>query len=138
MSALLYISWKEEFTVGAKILDTHHKTLFDLINKLYISMSSVNSQNTTSIVISELNRYAQTHFKEEERIMRESAFPELSLHQEAHRLFVLEVTMLQNQNRSYYSDSSHDVLKFLKEWLINHILHMDRRYKPFIKNENGG
>jgi hemerythrin len=135
MSLLLYISWTEEFSVGSGILDRQHQTLFDLINKLYMSMSSGNSQNTASSVISELNEYAQTHFKEEERIMRESSFPELSLQEKAHRLFIQEVTKLEIQTRSYYSDVSYDVLKFLKEWLTNHILHMDRRYKPFMKNE---
>ncbi len=138
MSALLYISWKEEFSVGARILDTQHQTLFDLINKLYGSMNSRNAQNTASSVINELNKYAQTHFKEEERIMRESNFPELSLHQEAHRSFIEEVTKFEIQDRSYHSDASYDILRFLKEWLINHILHMDRQYEPFIKSENGG
>jgi hemerythrin len=138
MSENIFIVWKNEFSVGSKVLNAQHRRLFDIINELYQAMQQDSSQNHLIEIIKMLSQYSATHFAYEEKIMREFNFPDLEEQQKAHQYFRKRVDAFNVQLKTIQGDLSLEVLTFLKDWLINHILHMDMEYGPFIKSGAAG
>ena len=135
MTENLFIVWKDEFSVGSQIIDAQHAGLIDLINRLYHGVQQSVSPKQQRDILQQLQEYAGTHFVDEENIMREHEFPGLAQHYEAHEVFTRRVRQFV-LDAGTTQDISFEILTFLKEWLIKHILHMDHQYIPFITSSN--
>ena len=132
MSESTFIVWKDEFSVGSQILDAQHAGIINIINKLYYAMMHDLHPKQLNTILSDLIQYVDTHFFDEERIMRDSDFPDYPSHLEVHRKYAQKVDVYKLQLQTMQGDLSFDILKFLKNWWTNHILNMDKQYAPFI------
>ncbi len=127
-----FLIWQAEYSVGNEALDSQHKRMFDIINTLYAAMRRGVSRDEINQTFRSLTGYAQTHFRDEEKAMRACDYPDLIVHQNAHRAYVARVEGLMREFRNPGREVSHDMLIFLKDWWKTHIAHMDKQYAPFI------
>lgn len=123
------IPWHDDYSLGLDQIDEQHRQLFDLMNRVWETLFSFveESSDLASQLILELEQYAQTHFAQEEHFMRETGYPRLDSHRKAHVAFLSRVhaekgALLQGNRVSL------DLLLFLRDWLISHILVADRDY----------
>jgi hemerythrin-like metal-binding protein len=77
--------------------------------------------------LEELERYTLSHFAAEETFMRVTNFALFDAHKAQHAAFVMRVAkekaaVVAGQTISF------DVLTFLKDWLVDHILVADKAY----------
>jgi hemerythrin-like metal-binding protein len=128
MTKNAYIVWKEEYSVGHDELDVHHQRMFTIINDLYDALITRASPSQLTALFRSASDYAQMHFQAEEDVMRAAQYPGLAAHQKAHRLYIQRLEGLLPGALSSPTDLSSDLLRFLKEWLVNHILKMDQAY----------
>lgn len=85
------IKWKgEEYSVGIKAMDEQHKVLIGLINALDQNKWNPDKEFVDK-VINTLKEYTQTHFLEEEKVMKKMKFPYLDVHITQHRDFIERV-----------------------------------------------
>ena len=134
---MAYLEWDENYTVGIKAMDNHHKKLFDIINELHNGMSSGCADKVLRKVLSELTDYTKYHFTEEEDLMSKHDYPELSSHKEAHNKLIETLQELTQQFDKRKSELM-IILKmqnFLKNWLINHIIGLDKKYGPYLNSK---
>jgi hemerythrin-like metal-binding protein len=78
-------------------------------------------------VLTDLEHYTVTHFAAEEEFMRATEYPHLARHKEAHQVFILRIA----RERAEILDGGHltlDIVEFLRDWLVNHILVADKAY----------
>ena len=69
-------------------------------------------------------------------MLKESGFPEHAGHSEKHSTYLLKLANL-HLDRMLQQDSVLDeTIVFLQEWLLNHILQEDMRYKPYLAQLN--
>lgn len=134
MTKVPYIIWKDDYSVGRNDLDTHHHRMFAIINELYEAVGSSNSENVSTL-LKEAREYSQMHFQAEEELMRLAHYPGLDEQQRAHRGYVRTLVRLANENALNPSALSEDLLQFLKEWWLNHILILDMDYVPLLKDK---
>jgi hemerythrin-like metal-binding protein len=72
------VQWSERFSVGVRELDEQHQQLIKLLNRLIATQGTINTHSETiSDVLMAIPRYAQVHFKAEERLMEEYGYPGL-------------------------------------------------------------
>ena len=132
MSAM-HIQWKDEYCVGHALIDYDHQTLVNITNELFSCVSKGLSSEETSTVIKYLINYVELHFQREESLFLESDYPDGAAHMKKHREIEQLVRGISDQ---YATDPSainiNDVMKFLENWLINHIMRTDRAYVPFL------
>ena len=83
-----HMSWKEQYSVGAKEIDHQHQGLLNIINQLIESIDKGNEWRTTSAILDSLINYAYRHFATEEEYMKEAAYPELFWHVGLHLEFI--------------------------------------------------
>ena len=130
-----YIIWKDDYSVGQNELDAHHYRMFTIINELYEAIGSSTSDKKVMVLIKEALEYSQRHFEAEEALMRLVHYPGLEEQQRAHREYVIMVAKLAHEDVLNPSLLLEDLLLFLKKWWLNHILTLDMKYVPFLKEK---
>ena len=128
--------WNEKYSVGVREMDTQHKVLVDIINELYQAMQENRSKEIVGPIISKLVNYTKTHFTNEERYMEKYGYPELASQKREHIAFVDKITGYKNDFEAGKVAMTVGMTSFLKDWLINHISGIDKKYGPFF-NEKG-
>ena len=127
------VRWSDALSVGNAQIDDQHRILVDTINQL-ASAESLNNHYAVSMIIDELLSYAAFHFYLEEKLMAESNYPYLQELIEMHKYFVNWVQDFRDDYVTYGKRAlGEPVLKFLKDWLIQHIFEEDKRYSAFLK-----
>ncbi len=128
------IRWSERLNTGIPEVDDQHRRLVDLINQLFKAMQHGSNKTEVSKVVDELVDYTQTHFRDEEDLMRRHGYPGLSEHQRIHQTFVATVAKYAEKIKGDTHLSATEVFSFLKDWLLSHIEKQDRDgYAPMIR-----
>ncbi len=135
MTKIPYIIWKDEYSVDQNELDSHHYRMFEIINELYELLGSLDSDEKVMALLNEAREYSRTHFEAEENLMRLGQYPGLEEQQQAHRGYVKTLAILTQESMDNVSVLSEDLLLFLKKWWLNHILTIDKKYVPFLKEK---
>ncbi len=86
-----------------------------------------------SDVLKGMTRFAQEHFKSEEKLMIEYGYPQLEQHRSQHQEFKGKVTELSKATTYGIDVVPQVLLEFLEQWLTQHILHEDMEYKLFFE-----
>ena len=140
MTALQYVKWiDEKYSVNIKRIDDQHRTLIDIINEVYGAKMNDSGKKAIADIIAKLIHYTKTHFATEESLMREYSFIDLEKHASLHRSFENKVDKFLNDfdnNEELLSDDlSDDMLHFLRDWLLNHIMDTDKIYATYLNGK---
>ena len=123
-------NWSNEYSVGIHSMDSHHKRLFDIMNKLHDAMKERRGAEVISSTIGELLDYTKYHFAEEERLLERANYPGLAAQKAAHRAFIDKVAgFKQRADQGMAIFVANEVATTTVEWLKKHILEMDMAYE---------
>ena len=125
------IEWDDSLKLRVNVLDEHHRHLVDLINKSYDAIQ-LNDKHIIALILGELFDYAKYHFRTEERLMCECNFPSLLDHEKEHNHFFYQIDELQSKLNVGESLHNIQIVVFLKEWLMNHILLRDKELADYL------
>lgn len=129
---MAFLNWKDDYSVGIKTFDEHHRTLFRLINDYIDAVKRGTQKDLVSPILHSLIDYAATHFKAEEDLMRRYDYPDILHHKESHDRFIEKVTDL-NHRAEEGTLNPDELGRFLMDWLVHHILGTDRAYSAFFR-----
>ncbi|MBI5893260.1 MAG: bacteriohemerythrin [Deltaproteobacteria bacterium] len=129
------ITWSNDLSVNIKEIDSQHKRLVDLINELHDAMSVGKGNAILGKILSDLIGYTKTHFADEERIMQVNGYPDFSKNKLEHDKLTKEVEEFKNQFDAGKAVVSIEIMKFLKNWLSNHIMKSDKQYTQFLNSK---
>ena len=130
------ISWRDAMSVGSPALDSDHKRLIELIN-LTEEWGARESWSQVGAVIDDLLLYVQEHFHREEAVQVAIRFPDMEAHHKGHEALSARARLLHDKFKLAASDGERKtcllvLTKVLNDWLLDHILKQDMKYKPFI------
>jgi hemerythrin-like metal-binding protein len=128
--------WSNRYSVCIESIDEEHKGLFQLLNRLYTSLTEGDAQEILAEVIDELFEYTQKHFRREESLLKQVEYPYLKNHIALHEYFEQSIVRYREQLYSDPSSLTIDILSFLRDWLIQHIQGVDMDYVPYLKAKN--
>ena len=128
-----FIEWKSDFETGIHVFDEHHRHLVSLLNMAYDGITCGAEHSELSAVLDELIDYAAYHFIAEETWMEAYDYPDLAQHREEHFGFSCKIISMQQEFRDTMDNLSLEVLLFLQDWLITHILKRDAELGRFAK-----
>lgn len=132
------IRWEDRYSVKISKFDQQHQQLVGLINQLYEAMKVGKGQIELGKILEELVDYTRKHFASEEALMLKHAYPQYAEHKASHDRLTQQVIEFKNQYHAGKIGLSVQMMNFLKEWLVNHILDEDKAYSTFFeaKGEN--
>ncbi|HWS49281.1 MAG TPA: bacteriohemerythrin [Candidatus Methanoperedens sp.] len=129
MNELKKIEWEEKYSVGVREIDEQHKLLIETINKLAnVVASDPRKENLLSIIDSLIN-YKKIHFATEERYFEEFKFEGAEEHIAAHEVFGEKIRLIQEKNGDDIVALTYDLIDFLEDWFVEHMLTVDQEYK---------
>lgn len=126
------VNWQDSYSVGMAEIDDQHKALFATINRLWAAIVGKGDPASVLGLLDELERYTVSHFSAEEVFMSQIGYPDFAAHKKLHALFVQRIAQ-ERAGVSAGKSLSLDLLHFLKDWLIQHILVEDQRYAAFCR-----
>ncbi len=129
---MAYVEWDDLYSVRVEEIDRQHKKIFDYINQLHTAMKSGADMSEIEKILNSLVDYTATHFAEEEAKLARSKYPDLDAHKKLHVNLVNEVIGYAEKVKSGELSVSVKLMKFLTEWLQNHILKVDKGYTQFL------
>lgn len=130
------MTWTDDLSVGIRLVDEQHKVLLGLINELHAAMRARKSDAVLISVVERLKEYTVKHFGQEEEYFDRYGYPETTHHKELHRKLVQQVLEFEAALKSGKAKVTMEIMRFLKDWLVGHIMGQDKKYAPFL-NEKG-
>jgi hemerythrin len=126
------LSWNDQYLIGQPTIDEQHKMLFRLINDFHTHWSEKRDPKDIAQVLNRLIQYGELHFREEESIMAREGYPLLEAHSKIHERLIDEIFKLNEELVDKSQLLERDMAKFLKQWLVDHIVHNDYEFRNFL------
>jgi len=118
--------WSDELSVGNQFIDSDHKKLIKLVNDFHDAMEQGRGNEVIGKVLNNLIIYTKEHFQREQDEMQKIKYPRYLAHKLEHEKLIREVMDLQENFSSGKALLSIKVSKFLRDWLLTHILQTDK------------
>lgn len=119
--------WHHEYSVNNEELDTHHKTLFDILDRMYYSCLNLNTRHKLYSIIDEFVFYTQYHYPVEEQLMRSVGYKGIDRHIAEHKSFIDNILKIR-----YNNDVDRVTIKTLivhiGSNILNHVMVEDKKY----------
>lgn len=130
--SLMY--WTPEIAVGSDLIDNQHRSLIERVNCLVAAIEEGREEEEIARLFDFLKEYTQDHFTAEERLMRDSGYPESEGHAAEHRAFCEKIADLEGRmaaegmTRVLKRDFDEAVI----DWLFDHICRTDRALGKYL------
>lgn len=123
--------WCSKYQIGIEEIDLQHHYFINLINKLESELVNIDDVKYTESLLNELVKYTQFHFLSEENFMYKIGYPNLDLHRKQHFHLLNQL----HGKVGLFNESllpAEDVIDFLKQWFINHVLKEDMKISAYV------
>lgn len=127
--------WKEIYSVGNVEIDREHKKLFDIAQDAFTQVEESQRNAKIKEVLTELYTYMKTHFKHEEKFMKEMNYPLVEEHKILHHHIIEKINtfikQLPNMEESLFEK---ELAKIIDIALVHHIIQEDRKIIAWSKS----
>jgi len=129
---MVLVEWSDTLSVGLEEIDADHKKLIGIVNDLHDAATSGESPDVIGQILEDLLSYTAWHFRHEERLMQTYGDPGFGDHKAVHEELIAATEGIYQQHLDGALDPVNQLLPFLKEWLTNHILEVDKKTGAFL------
>lgn len=129
-----FLEWSEQFGVGVRQLDDGHKELIDLYNGIvWVCEQDLNERSVCERLRSFVS-CARHHFAEEEDYMLTVHYDDYVQHKSEHdRVLQDAEDFIENLNGALTLPDGQAIIKYLKYWLLRHIMTRDAELRKFAR-----
>ena len=128
------IQWDESFSTKNPEIDAQHKKWIDMYNDLHETLLYGDIKQLSQISMETLQAmqdYARYHFSYEEEYMKSINYPDLVEHKRLHKDFDTRIYDLNREVREGRTVLNTELVSIMRNWIVDHILHADRKYAEF-------
>lgn len=132
------VAWQPIYSVHVKELDAQHIALIEFMNEVYRNLDAGMYTTGDSLsLIDKLYKHAEVHFGTEEEYFAKFSYPESEVHIAEHNRIKHDLLELRKKHeRNNKIDVLFEILQFLDDWVLVHIMEYDKRYTKCF-NEHG-
>jgi hemerythrin len=138
----LYLPWNRFLQVGDPLIDSEHKILVDYVNRIYELLDTPDNRGAVVSLLHSLLDHARRHFQNEGQLLTRLSIPERADHMREHDQMLRQAQDWLGRIESGREELQREqVLEFVREWVLRHILFVDMRLKPLLaaaRDGNGG
>lgn len=144
---VVQLTWSKQYLLGILMIDRQHKRLVNLLfdlckvkDQFIKDNNSISFEKRVDRVLKELLKYTRIHFREEESLMAKYDYPLLKPHKRVHLDFEqrIERTRAQFPGGKISIVVVENMSSFLRDWLVSHILNIDKRLVDFLVETDPG
>lgn len=120
--------WRSEYDIGEAIIDRQHHELFKRVNDFLMACDAGLEPGVLWELFRYLEDYTVVHFMTEERIQRDSGYPDYEEHIKMHGGFIDILTRLRHR---FEADGPtpgmlREMQAFVTRWIVDHVTVEDR------------
>lgn len=121
---------KDEYYIGVEKIDMQHTELFHIADEAYMLLKenfvADKFDNIVAIIV-RLKEYAIQHFADEEAYMLSIGYKKFLSHKTEHEDFIEKVNGIDFNSMDHNQTGTLlDIMEFLNDWLVHHILEKDK------------
>ena len=122
---------KPEYYIGIEMIDEEHKQLFKYADEAYELLNdefTPDKYDKIEAILIKLRDYTEKHFTDEENYMESINYKKLFTQKIQHQEFIQKLDEFMEHHNDDAEDQDEqimEILKYLTEWLVNHILYVD-------------
>lgn len=121
---------KKEYLTGIPQIDEEHTRIFELAEQAYQLLQDehrYDKYDDLVYLVEELKNYTKYHFQHEEEYMESIDYQAIFIQRVQHKDFIEKLDDFNiDEEDSEHEDTIIDLLNLITEWLIDHILKMDK------------
>lgn len=122
---------KDAYLTGIPMIDQEHGRLFEIAEEAFQLKNNgfiADKYDDLRAILIELREYTKMHFEHEEEYMRSINYKKMFTQVVEHRAFIEKLEEFDIESINENSDDLIDeILKFLTDWLIEHIFENDKQ-----------
>ena len=124
--------WCDDYSVKVPSIDAQHRKLVEMLNELHDGMTTGKGAERLGTLLEGLVDYTVKHFAYEEQLFAEHGYPQAQAHISEHQRLVTQVADFKQKFEAGQAHINMQLMKFLKDWLIKHILGSDKAYSGYL------
>ncbi|MBU2630548.1 MAG: bacteriohemerythrin [Proteobacteria bacterium] len=133
MNDIEKIEWDPKYSVDIEEIDAYQQKMFELFNQLIdMKQSQIDAREYVNM-ITVINDYSKEYFSTEERYLKRKGYPDFNIHAKDHLQFTKSSISLRRELSEDSAQLTSEMIKELRDWMINHILTIDSLYVPFLR-----
>ncbi len=125
------LQWKDEYSLGHDVIDSEHKNLFEIANKIFAVKNPFTDSVKIKELIHELYKYMKYHFDHEEELMAEISFERIDDHRHKHGEIITEMNKILQESKDF-NILELKLTYMMQKWVLAHILEQDLMLKKAI------
>lgn len=134
-SLMSLLEWDDSFSIGIKTADAHHKKIINMIGSLHEAMLEGKTQQVIEKILDELLEYTNYHFEYEEKLLIQHSYPDFETHKKEHLELANQVQNIRDKFNLNNSNTSIELMLFLKKLASEHILESDKKFGVFLNSK---
>ncbi|MBI9072660.1 MAG: bacteriohemerythrin [Melioribacteraceae bacterium] len=132
------IIWNKKLSVSNELIDHDHQFLINLINTVELLLLCKENISFLLEVFNQLHEYSVNHFRREESIQRKIEYNKSLQQKHSHTKLLNELETLKKdisgeKSLEELTEKADNIIIFLRNWLINHIIDEDLLMKPYLE-----
>jgi len=128
------VVWSKGLATQIDDIDEQHKRLINIYNQLHGALCTGQGPEVMGHILESLVEYTATHFEFEEALFSHSDYPDTEKHKDQHATLLAQLDSLKARHAGGNPEVMADILAFLRNWLLNHIMGSDMDYVPHVKD----
>ncbi len=142
-----FFEWRDCWTLEVGFMDEDHRLLARLLNRIardfgdwsdpsgIPGVATGRSGSALLEALDDLAQHVRDHFQREEDVMRTLGYPDYPAHKSEHDILLAEyAVMVRGMRASGRELLDISTLETLKDWLMGHVLEVDRQLAEFLKH----
>ena len=127
--------WKNKLLVGVPHIDTQHRKLVKALDRLLLACKQGKGRSTIEQTLNFAFSYTKEHFKDEEILQTQYAYPDIQAHKQLHAQFLATISALIQEFEQTGPNLAltGKLNKTLVNWLIHHISVEDKKLGAHIQ-----
>ena len=129
--------WDKSLETGHEKIDEQHKQLFETLDTIIEETEQGRGKDEIYKTLDFLNQYTIMHFMTEEKLQKESEYPDYPTHKKYHDDFRATVKELTNTliEKGPHKELIDNAVKTVGDWLITHIKINDIKLGAYLKSK---
>jgi hemerythrin-like metal-binding protein len=128
-------NWDPSLETGDAAVDAQHRHLFEFIAAFEAAVTSRPTWEAVRGVMDHLAAYTARHFRQEERLMAETGYPEAAEHVQIHQELLRTTSEIMDGYRSGRLSDPTAMGEFLRDWLRVHIREHDQPMIQYVQEQ---
>jgi hemerythrin len=130
---MAFMEWSDKLSVGVPSIDAQHQKLVAMVNELFDALKAGHGKESLVKTLDGLISYTASHFAYEEQLFAKTGYADAAAHKKEHDDMTKKVLEVQAKAKGGVGFAlPMEVMEFLKNWLVNHIMGTDKKYGPHL------